>query len=194
MAIQPQPEVAGASEATSPDLGTSLAPVAPPVPAPSVEPLRMIVGAAVIGAGLLFVGAILWAALAHFKGSSDIVAVVGSVTGVVGTVVSAFFGIQASQAQGTQAQQTAQNAQQAASRAQVDASNARRSAVANAERGARGEALAHVVRRARSAVREAATTAEGTSFAPSPETHATLVNSIEEAAALADQLFPESQR
>jgi hypothetical protein len=152
----------------------------------------LIIGAGVIGAGLLFVGLIVWAALAHFKTSSDVVAVVGSVTGVVGTVVSAFFGIQASQAQGTQAHLTAENAQRSASRAQADAREASRNATANADRAARGEALAHVVRQVGAAVEGTGATGEDVSFAATPETNAILVNSIKEAAALADQLFPEN--
>jgi hypothetical protein len=167
-------------------------PTALTVPDPSVERLRLIIGAVVIGSGLLFVGLILWASLAHFKTSSDVVAVVGSVTGVVGTVVSAFFGIQASQAQGTQAHLIAQNAQRSAARAQADAGEANRNAAANAERGARGEALAQVVRQARSAVLGSAGAAEDTSFAATPGTHDSAVNSIQEVADFADKMFPEN--
>jgi len=52
-------------------------------------------GAIVVIAGLAVVVSVFFGALAHYADSKDVVAVVGAVTGVVGTIVTAFFGIHA---------------------------------------------------------------------------------------------------
>ena len=52
-------------------------------------------GAIVVLAGLAVVVAAFFGALSHYPDSKDVVAVVGAVTGLVGTIVTAFFGIHA---------------------------------------------------------------------------------------------------
>jgi hypothetical protein len=108
--------------------------------------------------------------------------VVGAITGVVATVVSAFFGIRTSQVHGTQAHRTARAAQDAADRARVDAAAAHERTTIYAERAAAdgGEALARALREARLLAQQPA----------AADSHDALVNSIQEAAARADRLFP----
>jgi ammonia channel protein AmtB len=62
-------------------------------------------GAIVVIAGLAVVVGVFFGALAHFTDSKDAAAVVGAVTGVVGTIVTAFFGIHATAKAGSDATQ-----------------------------------------------------------------------------------------
>ena len=62
-------------------------------------------GTIVVIAGLAVVVGVFFGALANFTDSKDIVAVVGTVTGVVGTIVTAFFGIHATAKAGSDATQ-----------------------------------------------------------------------------------------
>jgi ammonia channel protein AmtB len=62
-------------------------------------------GAIVVIAGLAVVASVFFGALAHYTDSKDVVAVVGAVTGVVGTIVTAFFGIRATANAGSDATQ-----------------------------------------------------------------------------------------
>ena len=62
-------------------------------------------GAIVVIAGLAVVVSVFFGALAHYGKSMDVVAVVGAVTGVVGTMVTAFFGIHATARAGRDATQ-----------------------------------------------------------------------------------------
>jgi uncharacterized protein YacL len=67
-------------------------------------------GAIVVIAGLAVVVGVFFGALAHFTHSMDVVAVVGAVVGVVGTIVTAFFGIHATAKAGSEATQTVKDA------------------------------------------------------------------------------------
>lgn len=60
-------------------------------------------GAIVVIAGLLVVAGAFTGAVLNFNDAKDMVAVLGSVTGVVGTIVTAFFGIHAVASAGTDA-------------------------------------------------------------------------------------------
>ena len=62
-------------------------------------------GAIVVIAGLAVVVAVFFGALFHYAHSMDVVAVLGAVTGVVGTMVTAFFGIHATARAGSDATQ-----------------------------------------------------------------------------------------
>lgn len=61
----------------------------------AVDLARIRYGACLIGAAFVLLGVVFGVAIMHFKTASDVVAVVGSVATVVGTIVAAFFGIQA---------------------------------------------------------------------------------------------------
>jgi hypothetical protein len=61
----------------------------------TVDLARIRYGARLIGAALVLLGVVFGVAIMHFKAASDVVAVVGSVATVVGTIVAEFFGIQA---------------------------------------------------------------------------------------------------
>jgi UPF0716 family protein affecting phage T7 exclusion len=67
-------------------------------------------GAIVVIAGLVVVVGVFFGALTHFTDSKDVVAVVGAITGVVGTIVTAFFGIHATAKAGSDATQTVKDA------------------------------------------------------------------------------------
>jgi hypothetical protein len=71
-------------------------------------------GAVVVLAGLAGVVAVFFGALAHFTDAKDIVAVTGAITGVVGTIVTAFFGIHATASAGADATQKVADAGAAA--------------------------------------------------------------------------------
>jgi cytochrome bd-type quinol oxidase subunit 1 len=60
-------------------------------------------GAVVVIVGLLVVAGVFAGALVKFSDSKDVVAVIGAVTGVVGTIVTAFFGIHATASAGADA-------------------------------------------------------------------------------------------
>jgi hypothetical protein len=60
-------------------------------------------GAIVVIVGLVVVAGVFIGALVKFSDSKDIVAVIGWVTGVVGTIVTAFFGIHATASAGADA-------------------------------------------------------------------------------------------
>jgi hypothetical protein len=62
-------------------------------------------GAVVIIAGLAVVVGVFLGALTHFTDAKDVTAVVGVITGVVGTIVTAFFGIHATASAGSDATQ-----------------------------------------------------------------------------------------
>ena len=61
--------------------------------------------AIVVIAGLAVVGGVFFGALAHFSDAKDVAAVTGAVTGVIGTIVTAFFGIHATASAGSDATQ-----------------------------------------------------------------------------------------
>jgi hypothetical protein len=60
-------------------------------------------GGVVVVVGLLVVAGVFAGALVKFNDSKDAVAVIGAVTGVVGTIVTAFFGIHATASAGADA-------------------------------------------------------------------------------------------
>lgn len=64
---------------------------------------RSLWGAVVVVVGLLVIAGIFGATVWKFSNADNIVAIIGSVTGVVGTIVTAFFGIHATAAAGTDA-------------------------------------------------------------------------------------------
>lgn len=74
--------------------------------------VRALFGAIIVVIGLLVVAGVFVAAITRFSDAKDIVAVVGAVTGVVATIVTAFFGIHATASAGADA-----------SRMMADASN-----------------------------------------------------------------------
>ncbi|MGE3404909.1 MAG: hypothetical protein AB7K63_20150 [Vicinamibacterales bacterium] len=59
-----------------------------------IEVLRLTYGFRIVVGGLALVGVVFGLAVVLFEGAADVTAVVGSVSGVVGTVVGAFFGLQ----------------------------------------------------------------------------------------------------
>lgn len=71
-------------------------------------------GAVVVLAGLAGVVAVFFGTLAKFTDAKDIVAVTGAITGVVGTIVTAFFGIHATASAGADATQKVADAGAAA--------------------------------------------------------------------------------
>jgi uncharacterized BrkB/YihY/UPF0761 family membrane protein len=64
---------------------------------------RSLVGGVVVIVGLVVVAGVFAGTVWKFSNANEIVAIVGSVTGVVGTMVTAFFGIHATAAAGTDA-------------------------------------------------------------------------------------------
>jgi hypothetical protein len=60
-------------------------------------------GAVVVIVGLVVVAGVFAGTVWKFRNANEIVAIVGSVTGVVGTIVTAFFGIHATAAAGIDA-------------------------------------------------------------------------------------------
>jgi heme/copper-type cytochrome/quinol oxidase subunit 2 len=64
---------------------------------------RSLMGAVVVIVGLVVVAGVFAGTVWKFRDANEIVAIVGSVTGVVGTIVTAFFGIHATAAAGTDA-------------------------------------------------------------------------------------------
>jgi len=61
----------------------------------TVDLARIRYGACLIGAAFVLLGVVFGVSIMQFKAASDVVAVVGSVATVVGTIVASFFGIQA---------------------------------------------------------------------------------------------------
>lgn len=61
----------------------------------STELARIRYGAYLIGAAFVLLGIVFGVAVTQFTSAPDVVAVVGSMATVVGTIVAAFFGIQA---------------------------------------------------------------------------------------------------
>jgi len=64
---------------------------------------RGLTGAVVVIVGLVVVAGVFAGTVWKFGSANEIVAIVGSVTGVVGTIITAFFGIHATAAAGTDA-------------------------------------------------------------------------------------------
>ncbi len=62
-------------------------------------------GAGVVALGLLTIAVMFFVTVDHFNDAKDVVAVLGSVTGVVATIVTAFFGIQSTAKAGSDAVQ-----------------------------------------------------------------------------------------
>ena len=62
--------------------------------APSVDMARIRYGAWLIVAAFALLGVVFGIAVSQFSTASDVTAVVGSVTTVVGTIIGAFFGVQ----------------------------------------------------------------------------------------------------
>lgn len=79
-----------------------------PAPADPGRP-QSLWGAIVVVVGLLAIIGVFAGAMAKFTDAKEIVAVVGSVTGVVGTIVTAYFGIHATANAGTNATNTVAN-------------------------------------------------------------------------------------
>ena len=73
--------------------------------------LRTWLGFLLALAGLVLVGIVFWITSNKFSTATDIAAVVGAVTGVVGTIVAAFFGINAAASSSDKAQANARDAQ-----------------------------------------------------------------------------------
>lgn len=71
---------------------------------------RVLFGTIVVLAGLLAVVGVFAASLWKFRDANTIVAVVGAVTGVIGTIVTAFFGIQSTAGAGSDAAQKVSDA------------------------------------------------------------------------------------
>jgi len=67
---------------------------------------RGIIGAVVVAAGLLAIGGVFAGTIVKFSDAKDVVAVLGAVTGVIGTVITAFFGIHATAAASADASKT----------------------------------------------------------------------------------------
>jgi hypothetical protein len=61
---------------------------------PSMDELRMRYGFWIVIAGLVVVGAVFVAAVLKWTTAADVSTAVGSLTGVVGTIIGAFFGVQ----------------------------------------------------------------------------------------------------
>ncbi len=85
-----------------------------PAPKGDGDELRIKYGAWLIGFALLFLGVVFVVALSRFKKADDVVAIVGAFTGVVGTVVGAFFGVQVGQAGKEDAEKGRKDAEEAA--------------------------------------------------------------------------------
>ena len=64
---------------------------------------RGLIAAVVVIVGLVVVAGVFAGTVWRFRNASEIVAIIGSVTGLVGTIVTAFFGIQATAAAGVDA-------------------------------------------------------------------------------------------
>ncbi len=64
---------------------------------------RNLMGAVVVIVGLVVVAGVFAGTVWKFRNANEIVAIVGSVTGVVGTIVTAYFGIHATAAAGVDA-------------------------------------------------------------------------------------------
>jgi hypothetical protein len=78
-------------------------------------------GVIVVFLGLAVVVGVFFGTLANFTHANDVVAVVGSVTGVVATLVTAFFGIHATAKAGADATQKVADAGSTATQAVKDA-------------------------------------------------------------------------
>lgn len=61
---------------------------------PTTDELRVKYGFWIVIAGLIVVGAVFVAAILKWPTAADVSTAVGSLTGVVGTIIGAFFGIQ----------------------------------------------------------------------------------------------------
>jgi hypothetical protein len=72
--------------------------------------LRTALGFVLAVVGLLVVAFVYWQAEHNFETAADVAAVVGATTGVIGTIVAAFFGIQAASSSADKASNTAQKA------------------------------------------------------------------------------------
>ena len=85
-----------AAPATVPAQNPAQNPAEAPVeePAPSVDMARIRYGAWLIVAAFALLGVVFGIAVSQFSTASDVTAVVGSVTTVVGTIIGAFFGVQ----------------------------------------------------------------------------------------------------
>lgn len=111
-----------------------------------------------------------------FDTADDVSKVLLAVTGVVGTVVGAFFGVQAGAAGIDQANKTAKEAQK---KADTHANDARDKAMKAAEAETRGRSLAAAIR-----ARGGSRGGGGQGFAAAPE------RVQDDLSALADELFP----
>lgn len=80
-------------------------------------------GVIVVFIGLVVIVIVFFGTLAHFTHANDVVAVIGSVTGVVATLVTAFFGIHATAKAGADATEKVAAAGDQATQAVKDAHN-----------------------------------------------------------------------
>lgn len=88
-----------------------------------IDPSIVKWGVVVILLGFALVGGALGASMAKFTDANSVVAVVGAVTGVVGTVVTGFLGIHATATAGANATQKVADVSQKAAAAQKDTTN-----------------------------------------------------------------------
>jgi hypothetical protein len=73
---------------------------------PSTDLARIKYGAWLIGGAFVLMAAMFIAAVVRFPTALDVTAIFGAVTGVIGTIIGAFFGVQA----GSSGTETAENA------------------------------------------------------------------------------------
>ncbi|MDQ6782007.1 MAG: hypothetical protein M3063_00875 [Actinomycetota bacterium] len=96
----------------------------------------------VVVVGLLVVAGVFAGSLANFKDSKDMVAVIGAVTGVVGTIVTAFFGIHATASAGATATQRVADSGSDATQKVADAGSAATKAAVAGQQESHNQALA----------------------------------------------------
>ena len=98
-------------------------------------------GAIVVITGLAVVVGVFFGALGKFSDAKDVVAVTGAVTGVVGTIVTAFFGIHATASAGSDAAQKVAAAGSDATQKVADASQQAASHMAAVQQDAHDKAI-----------------------------------------------------
>jgi hypothetical protein len=201
----PQPAAEPADEAPQPVTAAPAAPQGSPRSSVEVgngsvvgrEPssaggqiLHEIFGALVIVAGFALLAYVAFLAIRKYATSTDAVAVIASMTGVIGTVIAAYFGVRAVQSQAGAAETTAQASQLTAQQAQRSASQAHQIGAMNTDAAAKGRELAREIKRARDTGRGAPSTG-----APSrervPGTTPGAPADLETLGALADRYFPD---
>lgn len=144
--------------------------------ADAIDAMRIRYGAWIIVAGFVLLAVVVVGGLVRFDSGGEVSKVVLAVTGLMGTVIGAFFGVQAGSSGKERAEKNAKDAQ---ARADHHADLAKDHATKEGEAKTRGRALAAAVRaRVRGSVGTRA------SIADQPQTEP------DELLALADELFP----